>query len=60
MEAIKINQEIWNKFNEDQREEALLSVIKDPDDIGSQIDDDWNDLPGWMQRDMRIWNNYIN
>ena len=52
----KVTKQMWSKFDEDQREEAMLSVVKDPDDIDYDlVDGKWNNLPGWMQRDMRIY-----
>ena len=46
----------WENMTDDEKEMALLSVIKDPDD--ERFDDylfsDWDDLPDWVQDQMQI------
>ena len=52
----KVTKQMWKKMDADQRENALLSVVKDPDDIKDDwIEGDWNDLPSGFERDMEIW-----
>jgi len=49
----KVTKQWWKKASEDDRERAMLSVVKDPDDIDYDlVDGKWEDLDGWMQRDM--------
>ena len=50
----KVTKYMWKKMDDDARENALLTVIKDPDDrrFDDFLHSDWKDLPGWMQRDM--------
>jgi hypothetical protein len=55
----KVNNQMWDKMADDERENALLSVIKDPDDTVKWIESDWKDLEGWMQRDMLIWESKV-
>ena len=51
--TVKVKNQWWKKASEDEREQAMLSVVKDPDDIDYDlIDGKWENLEGWMQRDM--------
>ena len=51
----KVNKNMWKKMSDDEKENALLTVLKDPDDrrFEDYLFSDWNKLPGWVQRDMR-------
>ena len=55
----KVNNQMWNKMDDGERENALLSIIKDPDDTEKWLGSEWNDLEGWMQRDMLIWESKV-
>jgi len=51
--GVKVTKKWWKKASEDDREQAMLSVVKDPDDIDYDlVDGKWENLDGWMQRDM--------
>ena len=47
-----ITKKHWDKADDDQREEWLLQVIKDPDDADQYIEMDWEDIPPDMTRSM--------
>ena len=51
----RVNKNMWKKMSDDEKENALLTVLKDPDDrrFEDYLFSDWNKLPGWVQRDMR-------
>ena len=53
--AKKVTKQMWKKFSDDKRFDALLSVIKDPDDAEEYAFMRWEELPGWMQRDMTLF-----
>ena len=53
--AKKVTKQMWKKFSDDKRFDALLSVIKDPDDAEEYVFMRWEKLPGWMQRDMTLF-----
>ena len=50
----RVTKQMWKRMDDDARENALLSVIEDPDDrrFDDFLHSDWNKLPGWVQRDM--------
>jgi len=54
VEAIDENADKWNKMNADEREEALLTVFKDPDDALKYIDFKWSDLPDIAISNLRL------
>jgi len=51
----KVDKNMWRKFNDDKRYDALLSVVKDPDEAEKYINTKWNDLPSGFERDMTIY-----
>jgi len=53
--AKKVTKQMWKKFSDDKRFDALLSVIKDPDDAEEYVFMRWEELPGWMHRDMTLF-----
>ena len=55
----KVNNQMWDKMDDGERENALLSIIKDPDDTEKWLGVNWKDLEGWMQRDMLIWESKV-
>jgi hypothetical protein len=42
----------WNNFNDEEKETALLSALKDPDDIDKYIERDFEDLPPEISSNM--------
>ena len=54
-EGKKVTKQMWKKMDADARENALLTILNDPDDrrFDDYLEADWNKLPGWAQRDMR-------
>ena len=51
----KVTKQMWAKMDDDKRIDALLSVVKDPDDAEKYFDKKWNDLPSGFERDMTIY-----
>ena len=51
----RVTQNMWKKMSDDEKENALLTIFKDPDDRRFEdfLFSDWNKLPGWARRDMR-------
>ena len=55
-EEKKIGKLDWKFMSDDERMDALLSVVKDPDEAGKYIELDWNDLPSRINpQNMRIF-----
>ena len=50
----KIGKLSWMFMNDDERIEALMSVIKDPDDVEQYIESKWDDLPPAVTQNMRL------
>jgi len=46
---------MWNKMSDEKRFDALLSVVKDPDDAEKFVDSKWEDLPSGFERDMTLY-----
>lgn len=44
----------WKFMSDDERMDALLSVIKDPDDAEQYIESEWDDLPPAVTQNMRL------
>jgi len=55
----KVDKKMWNKMSDEKRFDALLSVIKDPDDVEKYIDSKWEDLPPGAERDMILYEKRI-
>jgi len=53
----KVTKQMWNKMSDEKRFDALLSVVKDPDDAEKYVEFDWNDLPSGFERDMTLYEN---
>jgi len=51
----KVTKQMWNKMSDEKRFDALLSVVKDPDDAEKYVEFDWNDLPSGFERDMILF-----
>lgn len=56
----KVDKKMWNKMSDEKRFDALLSVVKDPDDAERYIDSKWEDLPSGFERDMTLYEGRIN
>lgn len=56
----KVDKKMWNKMSDEKRFDALLSVVKDPDDAERYIDSRWEDLPSGFERDMILFEKRIN
>ena len=50
----KIGKLSWKFMNDDQRMDALLSTIKDPDEAEQYIESKWDDLPPAVTQNMRL------
>jgi hypothetical protein len=50
----KIGKLSWMFMSDDERIEALMSVIKDPDDVEQYIESEWDDLPPAVTQNMRL------
>ena len=48
----KVSKNMWKKMSDDEKYDALLTVVKDPDDAEEYIGSKWNDLPNGFERDM--------
>jgi uncharacterized protein YbdZ (MbtH family) len=44
----------WKFMSDDERMDALLSTVKDPDEAEQYIDSEWNDLPPAVTQNMRL------
>ena len=55
----KVDKNWWRKASDDKRFDALLSVVKDPDDAEKYIDTKWRDLPSGFERDMTIYESML-
>ncbi len=51
----KVTKQMWRKMSDEKRFDALLSVVKDPDDAEKYVEFDWNDLPSGFERDMTLY-----
>jgi hypothetical protein len=56
----KVTKQMWNKMSDEKRFDALLSVVKDPDDAEKFVDSKWEDLPSGFERDMILFEKRIN
>ena len=45
VKAKKVTKQMWRRMSDDKRFDALLSVIKDPDDAEEYIEYKWEELP---------------
>lgn len=50
----KIGKLSWKFMSDDERMDALLSTIKDPDDAEQYIESEWDDLPPAVTQNMRL------
>ena len=48
----KVSKNMWKKMSDDEKYNALLTVVKDPDEAEEYIESKWSDLPSGFERDM--------
>ena len=53
--AKKVTKQMWKRMNDDKRFDALLSVVKDPDDAEEYVEYKWEELPSGFERDMVLF-----
>ena len=53
--AKKVTKQMWKRMNDDKRFDALLSVVKDPDDAEEYVEYRWEELPSGFERDMVLF-----
>jgi len=53
-EDISESSDMWNKMSDDEKENALLSAVKDPDEALKYLDFAYNDLPSEITQNMRF------
>ena len=46
---------MWRRMSDDEKIDALYSVVKDPDEAQRYFELDWEELPSGFERDMRIY-----
>jgi len=51
-EEIQVTEPIWKKMSDEERIEALYSVVQDPDEAQKYFELDWRELPPGFERDM--------
>ena len=55
-EEKRVGKYTWSFMSDDERMDALLSVVKDPDEASEYVELDWDDLPsGINPQNMRIF-----
>ena len=52
--VIDESSDMWNKMSDDEKEDALLSAIKDPDEALKYLDFDFKELPSEVTQNMRF------
>jgi len=45
---------MWRRMSDDEKIDALYSVVKDPDEAQRYFELDWEELPSGFERDMRM------
>jgi len=53
--AKKVTKQMWKRMNDDKRFDALLSVVKDPDEAEEYVEYRWEELPSGFERDMVLF-----
>ena len=53
-EDISESSDMWNKMSDDEKENALLSAVKDPDEALKYLDFDFKELPSEVTQNMRF------
>ena len=52
--VIDESSDMWNKMSDEEKEDALLSAIKDPDEALKYLDFDFKELPSEVTQNMRF------
>ena len=53
-QGTQVTDYMWRRMSDEERIEALYSVVKDPDEAQKYFDLDWEELPSGFERDMRV------
>jgi|MDSV01.1.fsa_nt_gb hypothetical protein len=53
--AKKVTKQMWKRMNDDKRFDALLSVVKDPDDAEEYVEYKWEELPSGFEYQMVLF-----
>ena len=51
-EEIQVTEPMWRRMSDDEKIDALHSVVQDPDEALNYYELDWNELPPGFERDM--------
>lgn len=50
----RVTKVMWSKFSDDEKEQALFTAVKDPDDVDKYFDMKWDQLPDEVTSNMFI------
>jgi len=53
-QGTQVTDYMWRRMSDEERIEALYSVVKDPDEAQRYFELDWEELPSGFERDMRM------
>jgi hypothetical protein len=53
-QGTQVTDYMWRRMSDDEKIDALSSVVKDPDDAMEYFELDWEQLPSGFERDMRM------
>jgi hypothetical protein len=53
--AKKVTKQMWKRMSDDKRFDALLSVVKDPDDAEEYVEYRWEELPSGFEYQMVLF-----
>lgn len=56
----KVTKDMWAKMSQDQRANAALSAVKDPDQAESFIGSEWEALPSQITSNMHVYKGGVN
>jgi hypothetical protein len=55
-----VTKNAWKRMSDDEKIDALLTVVKDPKEAEKYYELDWEDLPSGFERDMTIYEGKLN
>jgi hypothetical protein len=55
----KVTRNMWNRMSDDEKVDALLTVVNDPEEAMKYYDLKWEDLPSGFERDMAMYENRL-